>query len=215
MILGGLHNHTHDVVIISISSGEGCWKMRVKYRVGRNMLNPPPSSVLAGCHMLLAALSTTHSVVCCSSIYHITLKFQWADTQYLATATSDSTLHIVKYSLTGLGCRIINATHGSGLVSSSCRLSFFCNLLSLFLLVGLLQVMLLGDSAVGKTCLLVRFKDGAFLGGNFIATVGIDFRVRVITFNSPEWLIMLFIISVPIKGLSFVSFSPVGIWKTT
>uniref|UniRef100_A0A3P9PMY9 Ras-related protein Rab-37-like n=1 Tax=Poecilia reticulata TaxID=8081 RepID=A0A3P9PMY9_POERE len=41
-----------------------------------------------------------------------------------------------------------------------------------------LIVMLLGDSAVGKTCVLVRFKDGAFLGGNFIATVGIDFRVR-------------------------------------
>ncbi|KAG7243710.1 hypothetical protein INR49_011267 [Caranx melampygus] len=40
------------------------------------------------------------------------------------------------------------------------------------------KVMLLGDSAVGKTCVLVRFKDGAFLGGNFIATVGIDFRVR-------------------------------------
>lgn len=39
------------------------------------------------------------------------------------------------------------------------------------------KVMLLGDSAVGKTCILVRFKDGAFLGGNFIATVGIDFRV--------------------------------------
>ena len=38
--------------------------------------------------------------------------------------------------------------------------------------------MLLGDSSVGKTCVLVRFKDGAFLGGNFIATVGIDFRVR-------------------------------------
>lgn len=42
--------------------------------------------------------------------------------------------------------------------------------------------MLLGDSAVGKTCVLVRFKDGAFLGGNFIATVGIDFRV------SQQWM---------------------------
>uniref|UniRef100_A0A0E9X5B3 RAB26, member RAS oncogene family n=1 Tax=Anguilla anguilla TaxID=7936 RepID=A0A0E9X5B3_ANGAN len=39
------------------------------------------------------------------------------------------------------------------------------------------KVMLLGDSAVGKTCLLVQFKDGAFLAGSFIATVGIDFRV--------------------------------------
>lgn len=42
------------------------------------------------------------------------------------------------------------------------------------------KVMLLGDSAVGKTCILVRFKDGAFLGGNFIATVGIDFRNKVV-----------------------------------
>lgn len=39
------------------------------------------------------------------------------------------------------------------------------------------QVMLIGDSGVGKTCLLVRFKDGAFLAGSFISTVGIDFRV--------------------------------------
>lgn len=40
------------------------------------------------------------------------------------------------------------------------------------------QVMLVGDSGVGKTCLLVRFKDGAFLAGSFISTVGIDFRVN-------------------------------------
>ncbi|TDG98366.1 hypothetical protein EPR50_G00217240 [Perca flavescens] len=39
------------------------------------------------------------------------------------------------------------------------------------------KVMLVGDSGVGKTCLLVRFKDGAFLAGSFISTVGIDFRV--------------------------------------
>uniref|UniRef100_F6YY91 small monomeric GTPase n=1 Tax=Xenopus tropicalis TaxID=8364 RepID=F6YY91_XENTR len=41
------------------------------------------------------------------------------------------------------------------------------------------KVMLVGDSGVGKTCLLVRFKDGAFLAGSFISTVGIDFRVRI------------------------------------
>ncbi|NXE41625.1 RAB26 protein, partial [Ptilorrhoa leucosticta] len=44
-----------------------------------------------------------------------------------------------------------------------------------------LQVMLVGDSGVGKTCLLVRFKDGAFLAGSFISTVGIDFRNKVLT----------------------------------
>lgn len=40
------------------------------------------------------------------------------------------------------------------------------------------QVILLGDSGVGKTCLLVRFHNGKFLSGNYITTVGIDFRVR-------------------------------------
>ncbi|KAE9413996.1 hypothetical protein Angca_006152 [Angiostrongylus cantonensis] len=38
-------------------------------------------------------------------------------------------------------------------------------------------VMLLGDSCTGKTCLLVRYKDGAFLSNNFISTVGIDYRI--------------------------------------
>lgn len=38
--------------------------------------------------------------------------------------------------------------------------------------------MLLGDSGVGKTCLLTQFRDGRFLSGNYITTVGIDFRVR-------------------------------------
>lgn len=42
------------------------------------------------------------------------------------------------------------------------------------------KVMLIGDSGVGKTCMLVRFKDGAFLSGNFISTVGIDFRNKVV-----------------------------------
>ena len=43
--------------------------------------------------------------------------------------------------------------------------------------------MLIGDSGVGKTCLLVRFKDGAFLSGSFISTVGIDFKVNVLYFR--------------------------------
>ncbi|XP_018409590.1 PREDICTED: ras-related protein Rab-37 isoform X4 [Nanorana parkeri] len=43
--------------------------------------------------------------------------------------------------------------------------------------------MLLGDSGVGKTCFLIQFKDGAFLSGTFLATVGIDFRNKVITLD--------------------------------
>lgn len=39
------------------------------------------------------------------------------------------------------------------------------------------QVMLLGDVGVGKTCMMIKFKDGHFLGGTYISTVGIDYRV--------------------------------------
>ncbi|XP_072044544.1 ras-related protein Rab-26-like isoform X2 [Amphiura filiformis] len=48
------------------------------------------------------------------------------------------------------------------------------------------KVMLIGDSGVGKTCLLVRFKDGAFLSGSFISTVGIDFRNKVVDIDGSK-----------------------------
>ncbi|UJR30732.1 hypothetical protein I4U23_018252 [Adineta vaga] len=48
------------------------------------------------------------------------------------------------------------------------------------------KIMLLGDSGVGKTCLLVRFKDDTFLSGSFIATVGIDFRNKIIVINNKQ-----------------------------
>ncbi|EEB09836.1 GTP-binding nuclear protein RAN1, putative [Pediculus humanus corporis] len=51
---------------------------------------------------------------------------------------------------------------------------------------GNLQVMLLGDSGVGKTCLLIRFRDGQFLSGNFISTVGIDFRNKIVTVDDTK-----------------------------
>uniref|UniRef100_A0A915DAM6 Uncharacterized protein n=1 Tax=Ditylenchus dipsaci TaxID=166011 RepID=A0A915DAM6_9BILA len=41
-------------------------------------------------------------------------------------------------------------------------------------------VMLLGDSCTGKTCLLIRYKDGTFLNNNFISTVGIDYRSKLV-----------------------------------
>lgn len=43
--------------------------------------------------------------------------------------------------------------------------------------------MLVGDSGVGKTCLLVRYKDDTFLSGSFISTVGIDFRNKIVTID--------------------------------
>jgi Ras-related protein Rab-37 len=41
----------------------------------------------------------------------------------------------------------------------------------------LFQTILLGDSGVGKTSLLVKFDTGKFQTGNFSATVGIGFTV--------------------------------------
>ncbi|XP_076331494.1 ras-related protein Rab-37-like isoform X3 [Tachypleus tridentatus] len=48
------------------------------------------------------------------------------------------------------------------------------------------KVMLVGDSGVGKTCVLVRYKDGAFLSGAFISTVGIDFRNKVVPLDDTK-----------------------------
>ena len=41
------------------------------------------------------------------------------------------------------------------------------------------QVILIGDSSVGKTSILSRFSDQVF-SSNFISTVGIDFKVKKI-----------------------------------
>jgi len=43
---------------------------------------------------------------------------------------------------------------------------------------GCLQTILVGDSGVGKTSLLVQFDQGKFQPGSFAATVGIGFMVR-------------------------------------
>ncbi|XP_011195635.3 ras-related protein Rab-26 isoform X1 [Zeugodacus cucurbitae] len=42
------------------------------------------------------------------------------------------------------------------------------------------KVIMLGDSGVGKTCLLIRFYDGKYMPHYFITTVGIDFRNKVV-----------------------------------
>jgi len=47
----------------------------------------------------------------------------------------------------------------------------------------LIKLLALGDSGVGKTSLLFNFTDGEFNSG-FIATVGIDFREKRVTYTS-------------------------------
>uniref|UniRef100_A0A165X021 Uncharacterized protein n=1 Tax=Daucus carota subsp. sativus TaxID=79200 RepID=A0A165X021_DAUCS len=43
----------------------------------------------------------------------------------------------------------------------------------------LIKLLLIGDSGVGKSCLLLRFSDGSF-NTSFITTIGIDFKIRTI-----------------------------------
>ncbi|CAK0857232.1 unnamed protein product, partial [Prorocentrum cordatum] len=43
----------------------------------------------------------------------------------------------------------------------------------------LVKLLLLGDSAVGKSSLLVRLCDGKF-DSNFVLTIGVDFKLKMI-----------------------------------
>lgn len=43
----------------------------------------------------------------------------------------------------------------------------------------LFKLLLIGDSGVGKTCILFRFSDDAF-NHTFISTIGIDFKIKTI-----------------------------------
>ncbi|CAF2804109.1 unnamed protein product [Rotaria sp. Silwood2] len=54
------------------------------------------------------------------------------------------------------------------------------------------KVMLLGDSGVGKTCLLIRFDNETFLNSNFHSTVGIDYRHKVVTLGNRKINLQIF-----------------------
>eukprot|EP01018_Ginkgo_biloba_P023607 Gb_37705 [translate_table: standard] len=43
----------------------------------------------------------------------------------------------------------------------------------------LFKVLLIGDSAVGKSCLLLRFADDSFVD-SYISTIGVDFKIRTV-----------------------------------
>jgi Ras-related protein Rab-8A len=46
----------------------------------------------------------------------------------------------------------------------------------------LIKLLMIGDSGVGKSCLLLRFSDDSFTP-TFITTIGIDFKIKTIDLN--------------------------------
>jgi Ras-related protein Rab-8A len=49
----------------------------------------------------------------------------------------------------------------------------------------LFKLLLIGDSGVGKTCILFRFSEDAF-NTSFISTIGIDFKIRTIELDGKK-----------------------------
>ncbi|XP_003373454.1 GTP-binding protein Ypt2 [Trichinella spiralis] len=49
----------------------------------------------------------------------------------------------------------------------------------------LFKLLLIGDSGVGKTCLLFRFAEDSF-NNTFISTIGIDFKIRTIELDGKK-----------------------------
>ncbi|PWS22812.1 hypothetical protein DKP78_16425, partial [Enterococcus faecium] len=43
----------------------------------------------------------------------------------------------------------------------------------------LFKLLLIGDSGVGKSCLLLRFADDSYLD-SYISTIGVDFKIRTV-----------------------------------
>lgn len=52
------------------------------------------------------------------------------------------------------------------------------------------QILLIGDSGIGKTCILRRFADDKF-DPNYILTIGVDFKVKTIEINGKSVLVQV------------------------
>ena len=56
----------------------------------------------------------------------------------------------------------------------------------------LFRLLLVGDSGVGKTCILIRFVEDTF-NSSYISTVGIDFKIRTVEIGKlSSWVILKF-----------------------
>ncbi|NXN07006.1 RAB13 protein, partial [Indicator maculatus] len=47
------------------------------------------------------------------------------------------------------------------------------------------KLLLIGDSGVGKTCLIIRFAEDNFTS-TYISTIGIDFKIRTVDIDGKK-----------------------------
>ena len=59
----------------------------------------------------------------------------------------------------------------------------------------LFKILLIGDSGVGKTCILCRFSDDSF-NSSFISTIGIDFKMKTIELNGKKIKLQIWLLQV-------------------
>jgi len=55
----------------------------------------------------------------------------------------------------------------------------------------LFKLLLIGDSGVGKSCLLLRFADDTYTE-SYISTIGVDFKIRTVELEGKVGLEILF-----------------------
>jgi len=65
--------------------------------------------------------------------------------------------------------------------------------------VPVLKMLLIGDSAVGKTCLLRRFVEDLF-DTSFLPTIGIDFKVRQVNIDGHKVKLQIVCLPVPCEN---------------
>ena len=64
----------------------------------------------------------------------------------------------------------------------------------------LFKLLLIGDSSVGKTAILLRFSDDSF-SPNFISTIGIDFRIKTIEIRGKKIKLQIWDTAGQVKNL--------------